>query len=59
MKAVFVVTYCKSFKEFEKEYFQNSTGLFFNNGERKFSEKEKYFLEIINTCFNKKVLKKI
>lgn len=57
MKSFFVITYCKSFKEFENEYFQNSTELFFRNGERKFSEREKYYLEIITTCFNPKVLK--
>lgn len=57
IKSFFVITYSRSFKNFEKEYFQKNTELFFSNGERKFSEKEIYYLEIINTCFNPKVLK--
>ncbi|REC40931.1 hypothetical protein DRF69_16885 [Chryseobacterium sp. 5_R23647] len=57
IKSFFVITYSRSFKNFEKEYFQKNTELFFSNGERKFSEKEIYYLEIINTCFIPKVLK--
>ncbi len=57
MKSFFVITYSKSFKDFENEYFQKSSEIFFKDGERKFSDKEKYYLEIIKNCFNPRILK--
>lgn len=57
IKSFFVITYSSSFKEFEKEYFQKNTAYFYMDGQRKFSDKEKYYLEIIKHCFNPKILK--
>lgn len=57
IKSFFVITYSKSFKDFEKEYFQKSTEFFFKDGERQFSIKEKYYLEIIKNCFNPRIVK--
>lgn len=56
-KAFMLITFSKDFQRFENEYFGKSPEIFFMDGERKFSEKENYYMEIIQKCYNKKILK--
>ncbi len=55
-KAFLLITFSKDFKKFEDEYFGVSPEIFYMDGERKFSEKEKKYMEIIKKCYNKKIL---
>lgn len=57
IKAFLLITFSKEFQKFEKEYFGVSPELFYMDGERKFSEKEEMYMEVIRKCYNKKILK--
>ncbi|MCY1659323.1 hypothetical protein [Chryseobacterium sp. SL1] len=56
IKSFFVMTFSKYFKDFENEYFNISSEILFKNGERYFSQKEKEYLKIIDTCINPQIL---
>lgn len=51
LKATFVITFSKSFRTFEKEYIGKSSAQFFLNGDRKLTDKEKEYIEIIHICY--------
>ena len=47
MKKWFIVNFSKSFKRFKNEYLSLSPEQFYRDGERKFSQKEKFYLKIL------------
>ena len=56
IQAFILITFSKEFQSFERDYFEVSPDIFFMDGERNFSEKEKFYMEIITKCYNKQVL---